>query len=120
MEHRNRLWKYELQNLANELGVEVEVCHFPPGTSKWNKIEHRVFCQITRTWRGEPLQSYQMVVDLIGSTRTTTGLEVHATLDAADYEKGVKISDADYQSINLTPHKFHGDWNYVIKPRTMR
>jgi transposase len=117
---RSRLWKYELQDLADELGVELEVCHFPPGTSKWNKIEHRVFCHITRTWRGEPLQSYQMVVDLIGSTRTTTGLEVHATLDEADYRKGIKISDAEYLSINLTPCKFHGEWNYVIKPRTTR
>ena len=117
---RSRLWKYELQNLADELGIELEVCHFPPGTSKWNKIEHRVFCHITRTWRGEPLQSYQMVVDLIGSTRTTTGLEVHATLDEADYKKGIKISHDDYQSINLNPCKFHGDWNYIIKPRTTR
>jgi transposase len=117
---RTRLWKYELQNLADELGVELEVCHFPPGTSKWNKIEHRVFCHITRTWRGEPLQSYQMVVDLIGSTRTTNGLEVHATLDEADYKKGIKITDAEYQSIKLTPCKFHGDWNYIIKPRTTK
>jgi hypothetical protein len=114
---RSRLWKYELQNLADELGVELELCHFPPGTRKWNQIEHRLFCQITRTWRGEPLRSYQMVVNLIGSTRTTTGLEVHATLDETNYRKGVKISDADYQSINLIPHKFHGDWNYLIKPR---
>lgn len=113
---RSRLWKYELQNLADQLGVELEVCHFPPGTSKWNRIEHRVFCHITRTWRGEPLQSYQVVVTLIGSTRTTTGLEVHATLDEADYKKGIKISDADYQSVNLTPRKFHGEWNYIIKP----
>ncbi len=117
---RSRLWKYELQRLADELRVEMEVCHFPPGTSKWNKIEHRLFCHITRTWRGEPLQSYQMVVALIGSTRTTTGLEVHATLDEADYKKGIKISNADYQSINITPHKFHGDWNYTIKPRINR
>jgi transposase len=117
---RSRLWKYELQNLADELGIELEVCHFPPGTSKWNKIEHRVFCHITRTWRGEPLQNYQMVVDLIGSTRTTTGLEVHATLDEADNQKGLKISEADYQSIHLIPCKFHGDWNYVIKPRRNR
>ena len=117
---RSRLWKYELQNLADELGVELEMCHFPPGTSKWNKIEHRVFCHITRTWRGEPLQSYQMVVTLIGSTRTTTGLEVHATLDEADYKKGIKISEADYQSINLTRCKSHGDWNYIIKPRNTR
>lgn len=117
---RSRLWKYGLQKLADELGVQIEVCHFPPGTSKWNKIEHRVFCHITRTWRGVPLQSYQMVVSLIGSTRTTTGLEVHATLDEADYKKGIKISNAEYQSINIVPCKFHGDWNYVIKPHKTR
>ena len=117
---RSRLWKYELQKLADKLGVEIELCHFPPGTSKWNKIEHRVFCHITRTWRGKPLQSYQMVVSLIGSTRTTTGPEVHATLDEADYKKGIKISNAEYQSINITPRKFHGDWNYIIKPRKKR
>ena len=114
---RNRLWKYELPKLSDELGAEVEVCHFPPGTSKWNKIEHRVFCHITRTWRGEPLQSHQMVVSLIGSTRTKSGLEVHATLDAADYKKGIKIPNVEYQSINITPCKFHGEWNYIIKPR---
>jgi len=118
--HRSRLWKYELQKLADELDIEIEVCHFPPGTSKWNKIEHRVFCHITRTWRGQPLQSYEMVVSLIGSTRTTTGLEVHATLDEADYKKGIKISNADYQGINITPCKFHGDWNYIIKPHETR
>ena len=117
---RSRLWKHELQCLADQLGIELEVCHFPPGTSKWNKIEHRLFCHITRTWRGEPLQTYQMVVTLIGSTRTTTGLEVHATLDEANYKKGLKISEAEYQSINLTRCKFHGDWNYVIKPRNTR
>ena len=117
---RSRLWKYELQKLADQLGVEIEVCHFPPGTSKWNKIEHRLFCHITRTWRGEPLQSYQMVVSLIGSTRTTTGLEVHATLDEADYQKGIKVSDAEYQSINIAPSKFHGDWNYIINPHHQR
>ena len=117
---RCRLWKYELQKLADQLSVAIEVCHFPPGTSKWNKIEHRVFCHITRTWGGEPLQCYEMVVSLIGSTRTTTGLGVHATLDEADYEKGIKVSNADYQSINITPRKFHGDWNYVIKPSKTR
>jgi hypothetical protein len=117
---RSRLWKYELQKLADELGIEIEVCHFPPGTSKWNKIEHRWFCHITRTWRGQPLQSYEMVVSLIGSTRTTTGLEVHATLDEADYKKGITISNADYQRINITPCKFHGDWNYIIKPHETR
>lgn len=117
---RSRLWKYELQKLADELGIEIEVCHFPPGTSKWNKIEHRVFCHITRTWRGQPLESYEMVVSSIGSTRTTTGLEVHATLDEADYQKGIKISNADYQWINITPSKSHGDWNYLIKPHKTR
>lgn len=117
---RSRLWKYELQKLADKLGVQIEVCHFPPGTSKWNKIEHRVFCHITRTWRGEPLQSYEIVVALIASTRTTTGLEVHATLDEADYKKGIKVSSSEYQSINVTPCKFHGEWNYVIKPHEMR
>jgi transposase len=114
---RNRLWKSELQKLADELGVEFEVCHFPPGTSKWNKIEHRLFCHITRTWRGEPLVSYEVVVSLIGTTRTTTGLDVHATLDESDYKKGVKVSDADFDAINIQPCKFHGDWNYIIKPR---
>jgi transposase len=114
---RVRLWKYELQKLSDELGLEIEVCHFPPGTSKWNKIEHRVFCHVTRRWRGEPLTSYEIVVQLIGSTRTETGLEVHAELDEREYRKGVKVSDDEYQSINIKPCKFHGDWNYVIKPR---
>jgi transposase len=114
---RTRLWKYELQRLSDELRVHIEVCHFPPGTSKWNKIEHRVFCHITRTWRGQPLESYEIVVQLIGSTRTETGLEVHAALDEKEYPKGIKVSDEDYQSINLTPCKFHGDWNYILKPR---
>jgi transposase len=115
---RNRLWKYELQTLADELGVTIEVCHFPPGTSKWNKIEHRVFCHITRTWRAQPLESYEIVVNLIGSTQTETGLEVHATLDERDYPKGLQVSDEDYQALNIKPGKFHGDWNYVLTPRT--
>ena len=114
---RSRLWKYELQQLADKLDIEIEVCHFPPGTSKWNKIEHRLFCHITRTWRGQPLESYEIVVALIGSTRTESGLDVHATLDEREYHKGVKVSDADYESINIRPCTFHGDWNYVIKPR---
>jgi transposase len=116
---RNRLWKYALQNLADELDVELEVCHFPPGTSKWNKIEHRVFCHITRTWRGEPLASYQVIVSLIGTTRTTTGLEVHATLDNSEYKKGIKVSKAEFAAINIQPCRFHGDWNYIIKPRKL-
>jgi Rhodopirellula transposase DDE domain len=99
------------------LKVEIEVCPFPPGTSKWNKIGHRVFCHIPRTWRSQPLESYQIVVALIGSTTTETGLAVHATLDERDYQKGIKVSDDAYHSINLKPHKFHGDWNYSITPR---
>jgi hypothetical protein len=117
---RNRLWKYELQQLADELAVEIEVCHFPPGTSKWNKIEHRVFCHISRTWRGRPLESYQIVVTLIGATRTQSGLEVHATLDERRYKKGIKISKAQFRTLNIVPCKFHGDWNYTIKPRRAR
>jgi len=117
---RTRLWKYELQKLADELDVEIEVCHFPPGTSKWNKIEHRVFCHITRTWRGQPLESYELVVTLIGSTRTDGGLEVHATLDENEYPKAIKVSNAEFSSINLKPCKFHGDWNYVIAPRNRK
>lgn len=114
---RTRLWKYELQQLADQLDIEIEVCHFPPGTSKWNKIEHRLFCHITRTWRGQPLESYEIVVALIGSTQTESGLDVHATLDEREYRKGVEVSTAEYESINITPSTFHGDWNYVIKPR---
>ena len=115
---RSRLWKYELQRLADELGVAIEVCHFPPGTSKWNKIEHRVFCHITRTWQGQPLESYEIGVALIGATRTETGLEVHATLDEREYPKGLQVADDDYEAINIKPGKFHGDWNYLLKPRT--
>ena len=114
---RSRLWQYELQKLADQLQVAIEVCHFPPGTRKWNKSEHRVFCHITRTWRSQPLESYEVVVALIGSTQTETGLEVHATLDEREYKKGIKVSDDDYNAINLKPHKFHGDWNYPITPR---
>jgi transposase len=113
---RTRLWKLELQKLADELEVEIEVCHFPPGTSKWNKIEHRVFCHITRTWRGQPLESYEIVVALIGSTHTDSGLDVHATLDENDYKKGIKVSDEEFSTINLKRRKFHGDWNYIIAP----
>jgi Rhodopirellula transposase DDE domain len=115
---RNRLWKSELQELADDLGVAIEVCHFPPGTSKWNKIEHRVFCHITRRWRAQPLESYEIVVALIGATRTDTGLEVHATLDERAYPKGLQVSDADYATLNIKPAKFHGEWNYILNPRT--
>jgi len=115
--HRNRLWKYELQRLADQTGMILEVCHYPPGTSKWNKIEHRLFCHITRNWRGIPLESHQVVVSLIGSTRTAEGLEVHCRVDENDYPKGRKISDAEMANIKIKRNAFHGDWNYEIKPR---
>jgi hypothetical protein len=115
--HRNRLWKYELQRLADQTGLTMEVCHYPPGTSKWNKIEHRLFCHITRNWRGVPLESHQVVVNLIGSTQTTEGLDVHCRLDGKDYPKGRKISDAQMESIKLKRNAFHGDWNYTIAPK---
>ena len=113
---RNRLWKVELQGLSNETGLEIEVCHFPPGTSKWNKIEHRLFCHVTRNWRGQPLETFEVVVNLIGSTTTESGLMVHATLDGATYEKGRKVTDEEFAAVNLAPSRFHGEWNYVIRP----
>jgi transposase len=115
--HRNRLWKLELQRLANETGMVIEVCHFPPGTSKWNKIEHRLFCHITRNWRGVPLETHEIVVNLISSTRTNKGLEVHCRLDEASYEKGRKVTVEEYAAIRIRRNKFHGDWNYEILPR---
>ncbi len=115
---RNRLWKVCLQNLADETGLRISVCHFPPGTSKWNKIEHRMFCHITENWRGRPLVSRAVVVNLIGSTRTRTGLQIQAELDINTYEKGVKISDREMESVQLKQDKFHGDWNYRIEPHT--
>ena len=113
---RNRLWKVELQRLSDETGLEIEVCHFPPGTSKWNKIEHRLFCHVTRNWRGQPLETYEIVVNLIGSTTTETGLKVYAKLDAGTYEKGRKVPDEEFARVNLRPSRFHGEWNYVIRP----
>jgi transposase len=114
---RNRLWKVELQRLSNEIGLEIEVCHFPPGTSKWNKIEHRLFCHVTRNWRGQPLETYEIVVNLIGSTTTKSGLTVHAKLDAGTYKKGQKVPDEKLAAVNLKPSRFHGEWNYVIRPK---
>jgi transposase len=113
---RNRLWKVELQKLSNETGLEIEVCHFPPGTSKWNKIEHRLFCHVTRNWRGEPLETYEIVVNLIGSTTTETGLKVYAELDTSKYEKGRKVSNEELAKVNIKQSRFHGEWNYVIRP----
>jgi transposase len=114
---RNRLWKFELQKFADETGMIIEVCHFPPGTSKWNKIEHRVFCHITRTWQGVPLETLEVVVKLIGSTRTNTGLEVHCWLDQDQYDKGRKVTDAEMQELCVKRGEFHGEWNYEIHPR---
>ena len=116
--NRNRLWKHELQRLADETGLIIEVCHYPPGTSKWNKIEHRLFCHITRNWRGVPLESHQVVVNLVGATRTIEGLEVHCRLDEAAYENGRKVTDDEMAELNLKRHAFHGDWNYEIRPRS--
>ena len=114
--HRVRLWKVELQRLANTLGIPITVCHLPPGTSKWNKIEHRLFSFITINWRGKPLRSFKTIVQLIAATTTTTGLIVRAELDESKYPKGVKISDAEFMALNLARHPFHGDWNYTISP----
>lgn len=113
---RNRLWKKSLQALANELGMVLNVCHFPPGTSKWNKIEHRLFCFITKNWRGRPLTSYEVIVNLIASTTTKTGLVVRAALDSREYETGIEVSDDELEHLNLTRAAFHGEWNYSIKP----
>jgi len=114
---RNRLWKLMLQKFADETGMIVEVCHFPPGTSKWNKIEHRLFCHITRNWQGIPLETLQIIVQLIGSTRTCEGLEVHAWLDEKNYPKGHKVPDAELEELYIKPNAFQGEWNYEIHPR---
>jgi hypothetical protein len=115
--HRLRLWKIELQRLANELRIPITVCHLPPGTSQWNKIEHRLFSFITLNWRGKPLRSLKTMVQLIAATTTTTGLTVRAELDENKYPKGMKISDAKLAAIKLVRHAFHGDWNYTISPQ---
>jgi len=114
---RNRLWKKSLQCLADELGMTLNVCHFPPGTSKWNKIEHRLFCFITKNWRGRPLTNYEVIVNLIANTTTKTGLTVRAALDQRQYETGIEVSDAELENFRITRAQFHGEWNYSIKPR---
>lgn len=118
--HRNRLWKFELQKLADETGRVIHVHHLPPGTSKWNKVEHRLFCQITRNWRGRPLTTLQVIVSLIANTTTRKGLRVHAEADTNAYPAGIKVSDDDMEELNITPHEFHGEWNYTIRPRARR
>ena len=114
--YRRRLWKLELQRLADDLGIAITVCHLPPGTSKWNKIEHRLFSFITLNWRGCPLVDYQTIVQLIGATTTTKGLQVRCALDENEYQKGRKVTDAEMASLNLHRHEFHGDWNYTLSP----
>jgi hypothetical protein len=117
---RVRLWKWELQRLADQLGLALTVCHFPPGTSKWNKIEHRLFAYISTNWRGRPLVSLAVIVSLIGATRTAGGLRVRCELDRRAYPKGQTVSEAQMATINITRHRFHGDWNYTIRPRRQR
>jgi hypothetical protein len=113
---RARLWKTELHHLANETCLRITVCHFPPGTSKWNKIEHRMFCRITENWRGRPLVSHEVVVSLIASTKTRTGLTIQARLDERKYPTGVKVTDAEFAEVHIERANFHGEWNYTIVP----
>ena len=113
---RSRLWKKELQKLSNETGLQLEVCHFPPATSKWNKIEHRLFSYIAQNWRGKPLLSYEIIVNLIGSTTTKKGLKVICELNKNKYKTGIKITDKEMKSLNLKRNDFHGEWNYIISP----
>jgi hypothetical protein len=117
--HRSRLWKVALQEFAKASGLEVSVCHFPPGTSKWNKIEHRMFCHITKNWRGRPLTSRAVVVNLIGSTTTATGLTIQAELDENEYPIGTKVTDEDLAGLCIKRNKFHGEWNYTILPKRL-
>ncbi len=117
--YRIHLWKYELQKLSNRLNLKITVSHYPPGTSKWNKIEHRLFSYITKNWRGRPLIDYRTVVELIASTTTKTGLIVKVRLDKKQYKKGKKVPDSEIQKLNIRRHKFHGEWNYTISPQTV-
>ena len=114
--YRSRLWKLCIQQLADDLGLEISVCHFPPGTSKWNKIEHRMFCHITENWRGRPLVSRAVIVNLIANTTTDTGLTIKAQLDKNSYERGIKVSDEELAAVKIKRDKFHGDWNYTVHP----
>ncbi len=114
---RVRLFKLEIQELADEIGIPITICHFPPGTSKWNKIEHRLFSFISMNWKGQPLVSHEVMLNLIANTRTKSGLTVKAELDASLYPTGIKVSDEEFSSINLVRHSFHGEWNYSIRPR---
>ena len=117
---RLRLWKWELQRFADRTGLTITVCHYPPGTSKWNRIEHRLFSYIAKNWRGQPLVSLATVVNLIGRTTTNQGLRVRAEIDKRSYPKGVVVKDEQMERIDLSPHEFHGDWNYTIRPASAR
>lgn len=114
---RTKLWRIELQKFANESGLILELCHYPPGTSKWNKIEHKLFCHITRNWQGIPLETLEIVVKLIGATRTETGLEVHAWLDEKEYQKARKVTKEQLDEVMIRRNAFHGEWNYEIHPK---
>lgn len=116
---RSRLWKIVLQRLANEVGLKIFLCHFPPGTSKWNKIEHRMFSHITQNWRGRPLTSHEVMVNLIGNTTTKKGLKIKAELDKKQYQVGIKVSNKELAAINIQKDSFHGEWNYQISPQTI-
>ena len=113
---RTRLWKVELQRLADQTGLRIQVCHFPPGTSKWNKIEHRMFSFMSLNARGKPLETREVIINLIAGTTTTTGLKIYAQLDDREYEKGVTAPDQQFAALKITRHTFHGNWNYSITP----
>ena len=117
---RTRLWRYELQRLANTIGLNIRVCHFPPGTSKWNKIEHRMFSFVSLNWRGKPLESLEVIINLIAATTTNTGLKLYARLDDQAYERGIDVTDDQLAEVNITRHAFHGDWNYTVIPSLAR
>jgi len=114
---RNKTWKVNLQKFADDAGLTITICHYPPGTSKWNKIEHRMFSFISMNWKGIPLENYEMIINLISNTKTNKGLRVQAKLDNGIYEKGIKVSEEVFNSINLTHHKKHPNWNYTLKSR---
>jgi hypothetical protein len=115
--YRVRLWKLELQKLSDETGLDIHVCHFPPGTSKWNKIEHRMFSHISMNWRAQPLISHEVIVNLIGATTTKKGLKIVAQLDPQKYKTGIKVSDEELEQVNIQKNEFHGEWNYTIKKK---
>ena len=117
---RTRLWRLELQRLADTTGLQIRVCHFPPGTSKWNKIEHRMFSFVSLNWRGKPLDSLEVIINLIANTSTSTGLKLYAQLDDRTYERGIEVTDKQLAAVNINRHTFHGDWNYIINPSVIQ